>query len=193
MNTSKLKNLFDLLAKVPAEGRPNLAILTDTEFLFCYKDKLSHSHFVAAHGPVTGLRPERGAVIEFFTQLELITNQILLANLAGTDSDVQKLEEVLDHVDLFSKVRLLYGWGLIDKHIRERLHRLRAARNSFAHNWDIEEIRYVGKPIKEVFEEFQADATTTFDALIRLYNGGDVDVEEFTKSLSASKTFLPPK
>lgn len=187
MNIPKLKKLFNLLAKLPTEDRPNLAILTETEFLFCYKDRLSHSHFVANHGPVTGLRPERGAVMEFFAQLELITNQILVAHLAGTGSDVQKLEEVLDHVGLFSKIRLLDNWGLIDKHIRERLHRLRATRNGFAHNWDIEGIRYMGQPIKDVFGEFQADAARAFDALIRLYNGGDLDVEELIKSLSASK------
>ncbi len=84
---------------MPPDKRPNVAILNDNEFLFSYKDRLSHSMFVKGQGPVKRLRLERGDVMDFFAQLEVIVNQIFVINVIKSGGDVEKFEQILDFVD----------------------------------------------------------------------------------------------
>lgn len=182
--SSKLKELFRALGKVAPDKRPNLAILTENEFLFSHKDRLTHSEFVAGHGPVFGLHPVRGDVMDFFAQLEFIVNQIFVAHFASSDCEASKFEQLLDAVDFFTKVRLLSEWSLIDNRMKGRLICLKEVRNGFAHNWEIERVKYKGKPVLGQFGQFKKDAGTAFMALVELYNGQDIDVDRLIKELS---------
>lgn len=185
MRRSRLKGLYSLLAKVPPDRRPNLAILSENEFLFSYKDRLSFSAFLTGHGPVTGLSAVRGDVMDFFARLEFIVNQIFVAHLLNSKNEVSKFEQLLDGIDFFLKVRLLKEWALIDNPMKERLMRLKEVRNGFAHNWEIKEVQYKGKPIVGQFDQFKSDAGLVFSALIKLYNGGEIDVDGLFTELSA--------
>ena len=94
--------------------------------------------FVSDAGPIGGLRPERGTVMDFFVQLELMVNQIFVVHIVGRNDEVGKFEQLLDAVDLFSKIRFLQNWGLIDSRTKEMLLCLKEVRNGFAHHWDME-------------------------------------------------------
>ena len=185
MPPSKLKSLYRLLAKVSPDNRPNLAILSENEFLFSYKDRLSFSEFIPGYGPVTGLSAVRGDVMDFFARLEFIVNQIFLAHLLNSKNEVSKFEELLDRIDFFSKIGLLKDWALIDNPMKERLICLKGVRNGFAHNWEIKTVQYKGKPIVGQFDQFKRDAGIVFSAVIKLYNGKEIDVDGLITELSA--------
>ena len=57
--------------------------------------------------------------------------------------------------------------------------------NGFAHNWEIKEVKYKGKPIVGQFGQFKKDAAVVFSTLIDLYSGGTTDVDGLIKELSA--------
>jgi hypothetical protein len=182
----KLEELYKLLQKVPVERRPNLAILTENDFLFLYKDKLSWSRFLGNRGPVSGIAPVRGDVMDFFARVELMVNQIFVVNLVkSSEADVTRLEQLLDCVELFQKLRLLNEWSLIDGRTKQLMFCLKEVRNGFAHNWDIKAVKYKGKPILQNFGQFKHDAEAVFGVLIKLYNGHDIDVEKVIDELSA--------
>lgn len=189
---TKLGRLYDLLCEIAVEARPNLAILAPNEFLFSYKDRLSYSRFVADAGPATGLRPERGSIMDFFVQIEVLVNQILVVKIIGNGGEVQRFEQVLDAVDLFSKIRLLNEWGLVDNRSKEKLICLKEVRNGYAHNWDTRKISYKGKPVLQNFERFKVDAAEAFEKLIKLYNGGEIDIDKLSEQMaSTAKKSMP--
>jgi hypothetical protein len=90
----------------------------------------------------------------------------------------------LDSIELFSKIRFLADWLLISKKERELLICLKQVRNGFAHNWDIKAVEYKGKPVLDNFTKFKKDAAATFSALIKLYNGKEVDIDELIEKYS---------
>ena len=181
----RIKSLYNVLTKTSSDKLPNLAILTENEFLFSYKDRLSVSEFMTGHGPVSGLRPMRGDVMDFFAQLEFIVNKIFVTHLVNSKNEVRKFEQLLDGIDFFLKIRLLNEWSLIDNRAKERLICLKEVRNGFAHNWESKEIKYKGEPVVGNFSQFKKDATLVFSALIDLYNGRTFDIEDLIKELSA--------
>ncbi len=189
---TKLGRLYDLLCEVAVEARPNLAILAPNEFLFSYKDRLSYSQFVEDAGPATGIRPERGSVMDFFVQTEVLVNQILVVKLVGNGGEVQKFEQLLDAVDLFSKIRLLNEWGLVDNRSKQKLICLKEVRNGYAHNWDIRKINYKGKPVLQNFGRFKLDAAEALETLIKLYNGGEIDIDRLSQQLTGAAKKLVP-
>lgn len=184
VSDEKLDTLFRLLANAPIDQRPNLAILTENAFLFLYKERLSLSRFLPGSGPVSGINPVRGDVMDFFAQLELIINQIFAVRLKSPEAEVTKLEQLLDCVDLSMKVKLLNDWSLIDNRLKELLMCLKAVRNGFAHNWDIKEVKYKGKLVVRNFAQFKKDASIAFSALIGLYNSRDVDLDTLISELA---------
>ena len=125
----RIKSLYNVLTKTSSDKLPNLAILTENEFLFSYKDRLSVSEFMTGHGPVSGLRPMRGDVMDFFAQLEFIVNKIFVTHLVNSKNEVRKFEQLLDSIDFFLKIRLLNEWSLIDNRAKERLICLKEVRN----------------------------------------------------------------
>ena len=187
---SQIKSLYGLLAEIASEDRPNIAILTENEFLFSYKDRLSFSEFMTDHGPASGLRPVRGDVMDFFAQLEFMVNQIFVAHMMSSMKDVRKLEQLLDGIDFFQKIRFLKEWSLIENPMKEKLICLKEVRNGFAHNWEIKEVKYKGKPIIEQFNKFKKDAAVVFSALINIYNGSPVDVDRLIKNIQKQSALL---
>jgi hypothetical protein len=111
---------------------------------------------MAGHGPVSGLRPVRGDVMDFFAQLEFMVNQIFVGHLVNSQNEVRKFEQLLDAVDFFQKIGLLSEWSLIDNSMKGRLINLKQVRNGFAHNWEIREVKYKGKPVVGQFDRFES-------------------------------------
>lgn len=178
---TELRAACHRLREISSERRPRVAVLTENEFLFVYRGNVSYQQFVQESGPVTRLYPNRGEIIDFFTRIEFMVNQSLISSLSPPDAT--KLERVLDQVDLFSKIRLLREWDLIDGKTSDLLIKLKEVRNGFAHNWEVEKVLYRGKPITENFAPFKTDASKAFDALIDLYNGKKMDTAKLIQLL----------
>ena len=97
---------------------------------------------------------------------------------------MEKFEQILDFVDLFSKINLLEDWDLINKEMKEKMFCLKEVRNGFAHEWDIKKVRYRNKPISYNFELFKTDAFDVFSMLVKLYNGREIVIDDLIKELS---------
>ncbi len=182
--TTQLNRLFELLRNTPASVRPNLVIIEHDEMLFCYKDRLSFSQYASGYGPIKGIRPERGDILDFFTDLELIVDQVVISFLKLDPNVVKHFDELLDTVDLFSKIKLLNSWSLIDSLTKEKLISLKEVRNGFAHRWDKTDIKYKNRRLASNLENFKRDAEDVFNTLVELYNGGKIDVEQIILKLS---------
>jgi hypothetical protein len=124
----------------PAEPEPSLVpalpvwglntlLFIENEFLFSYRDRLSFSEFMTGYGPVSGLHPVRGDVMDFFARLEFIVNQIFVVHMVNSGNDVQKFEQLLDGIDFFLKIKLLKEWSLMGNPMKEKLNCLKEVRN----------------------------------------------------------------
>jgi hypothetical protein len=174
---TKMHRIFKLLSAIPVKERPNLLLISDNETLFCHRERLTVSLFAVGYGFVEGINPERGDVMDFFVDIELIVNQILVARFTKDSDTAQQFEQLLDSIDLFSKIRLLNEWSLIDNSTKEKLFCLKEVRNGFAHRWNIKDINYRSRSVLENFQAFKKDAAEVLNKLIKLYNGGDIDLD----------------
>jgi len=186
-DNSEIAQLYRMLSGIPTDRRPNVAILTNEEFLFCYKDNLSRMEFMRGYGPVEGLGFKRGDIINFFTQIELIINQIILVHLKAQDGIVLKFGQLLDCVDLFSKIKLLKDWDIIDRGTKADLICLKEVRNGFAHNWELKKVKYRGDSITQNFETFKSDSQRIFTKMLELYNGGPIDLTQLIADLRGAE------
>ena len=185
---AKLKRCFELLGKIKDEDRPNVIVYLPEGLLFSYKGRAALSQWMPGYGPVGGMKLQRGDILDFFTRLELIINWVFIKHFVVEPDRISAYEQMLDRIDLFSKISLLADWGLIDSRMKSNLICLKEVRNAFAHRWDGNEARYKNRQIIENFGQFKNDAEESFVNMVRLYNGGDVNLDELTeKLLTAAK------
>ncbi|MCK5022064.1 MAG: hypothetical protein KAR54_02350 [Candidatus Pacebacteria bacterium] len=182
----KLTELFVLLEKIPKSERPSIILNIDKTLLFCYKEEFYLSMGLYGKNRLLKEEPNRGNVLNFFGVIELLVNQIFVKNFVQEGKDVMtKFEQLLDTIDLFTKVKLLHKWSIINSETKEMLICLKGARNDFAHNWNIKNVKYKNKSIFENYHDFENDADIVFNTLTTIFNGGNIDIDkliEETKS-----------
>lgn len=169
---TKLYRLYELIAALPAGERPKLIIIERKQSLFSHPAHLSFSEYVEDAGLFTGLRPERGDILEAFSVIEFIINEITAAYISPKQSRKIEFEYILNRLDLTSKVRMIEKWHLIDRELTDKIMLIKEVRDGFAHKWVDEEIKYKSKPLSdgESFSIFKNDIIGVWDGLVAVYN-----------------------
>lgn len=163
-------------------------LITENEFLRVRRGHVTYGHSLRRFSRVENLRLERGAILDVFGRLEYFVNEfirlLLLSQQGGEKSD--RLEEVLEGVDFFLKIRLLRKWGIIDKRTASLLDKARIARNGCAHAWDLNEVSYRGRPVRESLDQFRSDLLDIWSGLLEAYRTvqDHIDVEKIIAELS---------
>lgn len=129
------------------------------------------------HAFVEDLELERGKILEAFSRLEFIINEILKFELLGaptTDTDWSKrkfFDDIMNHADFSSRINWLCGRMNLRGKLKQKLHNLRKLRNGYAHTWREQEIQYKNKPIKinSCFIEFKRDFREVWKSLFDVY------------------------
>ena len=125
---------------------------------------------------------DRGEVLELFSKIEVLVNALVKQSTIGGELENDHFFEILDAVDLFSKVRLLSSWEIINNKEESLIMRLKKVRNEFAHNWGIENIRYRDGYLSNefIFEKFIEDFAIIWETLSLKYK---VDLDSFLAKL----------
>ncbi len=129
------------------------------------------------YGFVEGLKPERGEILEAFSRLEFIINEILKFELLGVptvDTDWSKrkfFDEIMNYVDFSNKINWLRERMNLGKKQKQKLDNLRRLRNGYAHIWREDEIQYKNRPIKikSCFKEFKDDFREVWKCVCDIY------------------------
>jgi len=143
-----------------------------------------HERFVRltadVHGHVEALKPERGSILEIFSEIEFIINELIKFDIMGipnrnTDWTARKIFEdaILTNIDLKNKIKILQSRGLFDNKLSSKLFELKEVRNRYAHFWIESRITYKGKPVEAAtnssFEEFKNDIIDVWKNLFEIY------------------------
>lgn len=117
---------------------------------------------------IRNLSQERGPVLDIFSKMEYIINQLLTVQILGFFSNkADDLEKVLTYVNLSTKIKILYSWDIVGK--KRLFERLTSLRNRFAHSWSIVGIIYKGAPLIDVFMDFLEDMVLAWTELFNAY------------------------
>lgn len=184
MRKTKLRILFDLL-RGSRNKEPRLLIITDKEILRRHNGKMGLLQFIKPHGAIKDLCLERGEILEIFSKIEFITNEIIINHI--NPQEVEKFEEVLNYMDFFIKVKLLNEWGVINNKLKEKIICVKDVRNGFAHVWSEEEVKYKNKGIEENFVNFKQDLLYIWESLIKLNQDNQPNVDNLIKKLGKSE------
>jgi hypothetical protein len=102
--------------------------------------------------------------------LEFIVNELVIFKVVGYDPKrAYLLDDILDKVDFFSRVKLLSDWKIIDGKLYQAIITIKQVRNGLAHYWDESEVLYKGKNLKHCFSIFFEDIRNIFKKLINIY------------------------
>lgn len=114
---------------------------------------------------------DRGEILEAFSKIEFLTNEIIRLKLLGYESDqLDFLDELLEKVDFSRKYNLLTEHEIIDKSLRDALARVKKVRDKFAHVWITNSIPYRdGKTLEQEFDSFKQDLEALWSATIDAY------------------------
>lgn len=127
---------------------------------------------------LTGPQLTRGNILDFFSKLEVLVNEIVQANILGLFSPkVREFDQVLSKVDFVDKVDLLVKWKVINNNLKKKIDDLRKVRNYYAHSWSESDTipSYKkddkGNPIslRDNIENFRKDSRVVMLGLIEIY------------------------
>lgn len=143
-------------------------------WLRLYHCNLETRHELEEHVIIRGLTPERGKILDVFAKLEFLVNELIQAKLLGLFSpNAPLLEDVLEYVDFFSRIKLIQEWAIIDKKTDKELvsiiMELKQVRNGLAHKWKESEVNYKGEKLTQNFEYFKQDLEKVWIGLVTVY------------------------
>jgi hypothetical protein len=174
-----------------------MLFLTEREFIWLYYGNCSQEFFSEDY-IVRVLPLDRGKILEWFSKLELVINELIQLQLLGFNSEhAEELDILLGRLNIWSKAGLLKKWNIIDNDLFDKLMKINQVRNKFAHVWDEKEVmywtQYTKESIKEspfrlLFEdiekEFESEEEITVKTSIRtLFNDFKQDFEDVWKGL----------
>lgn len=177
MNEDKLIEIFARVdwRKVPRDLR--LLLVLDRTTVRIGDRRRFVEQTTDVYGFVEGLQAERGKILEAFSRLEFIINEILKFELLGVptvDTDWSKrkfFDEIMNYVDFSNKINWLRERMNLGEKQKQKLHNLRRLRNGYAHIWREDEIQYKNRPIKikSCFEEFKDDFREVWKSVCDIY------------------------
>lgn len=175
MDEDELRDIFPRVIwhKLPKDF--SLFLVFDKKTTRIAYGKVFDETTTKTHAFVEDLELERGKILEAFSRLEFIINEMLKCELLGaptTDTDWSKrkfFDNIMNHVDLYSRINWLCERMNLRGKLREKLHNLRKLRNGYAHTWREQEIQYENKPIKSCFTDFKRDFRKVWRSLFDVY------------------------
>jgi hypothetical protein len=167
-----------------------LFLVTHHSWLRLYDDTtLVLREELSEYASIRGLQPNRGKILDIFAKLEFLTNQLIQAKLLGLFSyNAAQLDDVLEYVDFFSRIKL-QNWNMLDKNadkeIINLLNELKQVRNGLAHRWKETEVNYKGKELTENMSQLRLDLEKVWKKLITLYmQEQDIKIDEIIDRLT---------
>lgn len=153
---------------------------SDIHFFFIERDKIirldggefSSSSYTEEFGFIVRLSLNREGIIDVFAKLEYFINEFIQLKFWGVSFEhTTALNEVLEHIDLDRRLRLIKQWGFISGSLLDKLTRAIKVRNQLAHIWNAKRTLYRKQHLskKEVFEKFKEDLKSIFEQLIERY------------------------
>ena len=147
-----------------------LFLITDKSYIRIYYGIITSSWTAEEFYEIRSLGLDRGEILELFSKLEFIVNELIQLKILGANSNKGKsLDEILEYIDFFSRVRLLKKWRIIDNALFQKVLDVKQVRNGFAHAWGKEEVRYKGKKIENIFSEFKANMEDIWKNILEIY------------------------
>jgi len=165
------KDLENAFSKIDIPKTIRLFMITKNMYVRVYHGQISWKLLSEDFEFIKKMRCERGEILDIFSKMEFMINELIQLNLLGANSkEADKLDEVLIQIDLFSRLKLLKKWKILNNKTVEKINQTKQVRNSFAHAWGVEDVKYKNKPIKENFEEFKKDMLEIWEDLERIYS-----------------------
>jgi hypothetical protein len=174
MSPEEIDNVIDLMAKTKAV-LPNvrLFLISETKMLRIYRG----SHNIGWSRNNFGLflpnKFDRGEVLDCFAKLEFLINEMIQLHVLGYASGKSYcMDDLLENIDLFSRIRLLNGWDkIITNKLMDLIMKLKEVRNGLAHKWDERDVTYKKIPLSVLtnFKIFRADFENAWTQLIAAY------------------------
>ena len=198
--SSKLRELVDIIKKsdyFPIDIR--LFLITDENYIRIFRRKISITYSLDTDVFHLGfLRCDRGLILDVFSKIEFLVNEIMILKVLGFKLEGEvydkslMLDDILDNIDLFSMVRILNKWNIVDNNLLNLLIQTKQVRNGFAHAWDTDEVFYRGKKIKDNFPKFKEDVSRVCSQLLEIYKSLQ-DKIDFEILINKINSFQPNK
>ncbi|MCP4647662.1 MAG: hypothetical protein GY852_08000 [bacterium] len=146
-------------------------MITEKMYVRIYRGKVAWKLLSEEFEFVRKLKCERGEILDLFSKMEFMVNELIQLRVLGANSDgAEKLDDLLAQVDFFSRLRVLRKWGVLENKTVEMVNQTKQVRNGFAHAWGTEEVSYKEKPIGGNFEVFKKDMEEIWKALVDVYS-----------------------
>jgi len=152
--------------------------------------ELSISSYAEEFGFIINLSLNRESIIDVFAKLEYFINEFIQLKFYGTSfGHITALDEILEHLALDRRLRLIKKWGFISGPLLNKLTQVIKVRNQSAHIWNIKRAIYKDKEKilsnKNVFEGFKNDLKFIFEQLIKRYEQEQekIDIEKYIDTL----------
>jgi len=178
---TKVDKLHKILTKLPTSKKPRLLIITDEQILWCYGNHLEKHTFIKPHGIITHLGLERGRILEIFSKIEFIINELIFAFIKPEREKGKNLDEILNCLDLFTKIKLLKQWSIIDNKLFGKLMAVKEVRNGMAHIWSNWDIKYRSRSIEQNFFQFRDDLLYVWKELVVRNQENQPNIDDLIK------------
>jgi hypothetical protein len=114
-----------------------LFLLSPNQWMRVYKGRSEKYEQFQEHIFIRGLGAERGKILNVFSKIEFLINEIIRAKVLGLYSpQAYILDDILEYVDLSFRIKLLKKWKLIDGKMVQLISDITKVRNELAHRWN---------------------------------------------------------
>jgi hypothetical protein len=151
-------------------------LITKDQWLRVYKGQMEKSMQLEELNFIRSLKAKRGDIINFFSKLEFLVNELVQARMLGLFSEkAYDFDQVLECIDFSDRLELLNEWQIINGSEMDKISRISSVRNQLAHRWSENEVSYrkdtTGKKlsISDNIQKFREDAEKIWMLLIDKY------------------------
>lgn len=146
-------------------------IVGKKKYFLVYQGITSNGMNAEEFGTIIPKHLKRGDILDSFSKIELIINEIFESEVLGKDGKRRSFSDIVEKIDLSQKVHLLKSWELISQETFYLLHKVRKVRNIIAHSWHIKNAIYEkDKTLETNFKQFQEDLKLIWSRLINVYD-----------------------
>ncbi|NCN98984.1 hypothetical protein COU62_02680 [Candidatus Pacearchaeota archaeon CG10_big_fil_rev_8_21_14_0_10_35_219] len=172
IDEKKLKELIAIMDN--HRIRPlKIFIVGKKQWLRVYGGNISHGLHREEFGEVIPRRLDRGEILDSFTKIEFMTNEIIQAIILKEDFSARGswLDSLNTKIDFSQKIHILRDeWKLISDDTFQMLNKLKNVRNVLAHSWDFGNAVYgKDKTLETNFPQFCKDLKEVWKRLVVVY------------------------
>jgi len=190
-----MKITLDKIWKLVMNGKGlpsdlRLYLITGNNQIYINK---GHAMRVFSSEITENLTEKREKILEPFTKIEFIIDELLRLHIIGFRSTKEKdFLNLIDFLGASRKISLLYKWEIFSKNLKNLLDGLIKVRNGVAHDISLAEVEYKNEPIfklvdKENFKTFKKDLKSAWSELTKTYMNEEekIDWDQLITELEA--------